>query len=202
MPYYPKSQVRTGLYTNNEYTLAASGEGYQGDYWITSRGEAYTGKSPLDPSARLLVKAPPRDQTGYAIGGVGQDEVQTQIMNSTYANLKNYDLQNPPSPPIANPNFPTQNDYTVGEFRRYFCKKANDVVYLELNKDTFEKLGRRDPTILWELYPAFDIPWLLVGEAENVFNVNRRITELLIKQKNLIGFAQFLKNDYLKYYKG
>lgn len=202
MAYYPKSQVRTGLYSNYEYTVLTSGEGYEGPYWINSKGQAYSGLSPADQSSKLLQKAPPRDETGYAIGGIGQEELQTQILNNEYALLKEINLDNLPVPPTPNPNYPTESDYNLGEFRRYFCKKANEVLYYELNKVTYDKLNNADPSILWELYTPFNIPWQLTGQREATALVNKRITDIAIKQKNLIGFAQFLKNDYLKYYRG
>ena len=43
--YYPKSQVKTGLYTNgNEYALITTQKEYVGYYFETSSGKKYTGK--------------------------------------------------------------------------------------------------------------------------------------------------------------
>jgi hypothetical protein len=204
--YFPKSQTQTGLYTNgNEYTVLGSNKPYVGPYWKVSTGRFFSGQSPQDPSSQQLVPWTPEASIIVApefgtdvdirTQVSGDSEVYRQLKGLTFTDLLRQAPQGGDVPP-------TESDYSVGEYRRYFCKKANELIYLELDKVVFEKLTRRDPTIVWELYPAFDIPWLLVGEAQNVFNVNKRITDLVIKQKNLIGFAQFLKNDYLKYYRG
>ena len=47
MKYYPKSQIKTGLYTKgNEFIISNNKESYKGYYWVTSTGEFYTGKTP------------------------------------------------------------------------------------------------------------------------------------------------------------
>ena len=56
MPYYPKSQVKTNLYTNvGFYLLSTTQEPYQGYYYETSNGNKYTGKTPQNPPNILLI---------------------------------------------------------------------------------------------------------------------------------------------------
>jgi len=55
MAYYPKSQVKTGLYTNgSEYVLSTNQKDYIGYYFETSTGKKYTGKSPNNSSIELI----------------------------------------------------------------------------------------------------------------------------------------------------
>ena len=47
--YYPKSQIKTNLYTNGkELTLSTDGTFYKGPYYELSTGKKYTGKTPED----------------------------------------------------------------------------------------------------------------------------------------------------------
>ena len=60
MAYYPKSQVKTNLYTNGgEYTTTSNqfstvAESYIGYYYKTSTGQLYTGKNPQEKPSLLL----------------------------------------------------------------------------------------------------------------------------------------------------
>jgi hypothetical protein len=85
--------------------------------------------------------------------------------------------------------------------RRYFCKKTNEIIYLEINKETYDKLVKRDPQILWQLYQPFNLPWRISGDLANVVSVNINIVALTSTQQNLPRLAEYLKNDYAKYYK-
>jgi hypothetical protein len=205
--YYPKSQVTTNLYTNGgEYAKAQSGEVYIGPYWITSTGRAYTGTDPQTPNYELLAKIIPnsgqRIENRTVVGVTPPTEVFLTLEQQAYPLLDSDIIKPPKNLPTGIAVKPTENDYKIGEFTRFFCKKQNEIKYLELNQDTFDRLVGKDPTIVWELYFAYSIPWTLVGDKETVFRTNKRITELAITRNKLIGFAQFLKNDYLKYYRG
>jgi len=55
MAYYPKSQIKTNLYTNgNDYRI--SDKFYKGYYYETSSGKKYTGKFPGDGNNDSLIK--------------------------------------------------------------------------------------------------------------------------------------------------
>lgn len=122
----------------------------------------------------------------------------------TYLSITKQDINNLPiiDMPFYNAKPPTEKDYTVGEFRRYFCKKNNEVIYLEIDKNTHDALQSKTPTSAWTLYTPFNIPWQITGDRENTYKTNKNITELEILRKNLKSFAEYLKNDYLKYYRG
>ena len=47
--YFPKSQIKTDLYTNGEeFTILKSNTPYVGSYYSVSSGKFYTGKNPND----------------------------------------------------------------------------------------------------------------------------------------------------------
>jgi len=75
MPYYPKSQVKTSLYTNGtEYILITTREQYKGYYYLTSTGKKYTGKSPnnsptteIIPISELANSSPQSAESPFAV---------------------------------------------------------------------------------------------------------------------------------------
>ena len=58
--YYPKSQIKTNLYTNGDkFAIASTDEAYTGYYYTVSGNEFYTGKNPNDTPNELLIPIPP-----------------------------------------------------------------------------------------------------------------------------------------------
>jgi hypothetical protein len=96
---------------------------------------------------------------------------------------------------------PTEQDYQNSEFQRYFCKKTNEIQYIEIDLDQFTKLKAKDPQILFSLYQPFTITWVLTGNKEQVAKINKNIVELASFRQKLFRFGDYLKFDYLKYYK-
>jgi hypothetical protein len=201
--YYPLSQIKTNLYTNGgEYVLFNTKENYIGYYWKTSDGKIYTGKTPQDPPASELILADTNP-----INPVAQNSNipvilnQNNFENITYFNLKNINTFEISLTPSYYPTLPTQQDYQIGEFRRYFCKKTNEIQYIEISKDQFDLLVAKDPQILWQLYFPFFIPWDITGTKEQVARTNKNIVDLTMKNLRLQRFNDYLKNDYTKYYR-
>jgi hypothetical protein len=202
--YYPKSQITPNLYTNGgEFVNSITQEIYTGYYFKISSGKYFTGRNQDDrPNVELtpLEKnlATPNDsiqiQTNYVATVNSIEPNNEQYLNITH--------QTPTSVivPTYNPNIPTQQDYQVGEFRRYFCKKTNEYQYIEINQDTFAKLTIKDPQILWQLYQPFFINWQLTGDKQQVAQVNRNSTELVVFRNKFFGLNEYLKLDFTKYY--
>jgi hypothetical protein len=203
--YYPKSQITPNLYTNgNEFVSVDTQEIYSGFYFKTSAGKYFTGKNQDDkPNVELIllqntqtIFTPlfPNTQFNYA--------ATTNIyeaINEEYLNLKSI----PPLItiiPTYSPTLPTQQDYQNGEFQRYFCKKTNEIQYIEINLDSYSKLIAKDPQIEFSLYQPFTIAWQLTGDKQQVARVNKNTVELESKRKRLPKFNLYLKEDYTKYY--
>jgi hypothetical protein len=201
--YYPKSQIKTNLYSeSNEYTLP-NGDIYQGFYYKTSTGQYFTGKTPDDrPNVQIfpLVQFFNEPEIRYNIsipynvdaefdsplvyeGGTPIDSSKVQII------------------PTYIPTTPTLQDYQIGEFRRYFCKKTNEIQYVEINKTQYDLLIVKSPDILWQLYFPFNLPWQITGDREQVARTNKNIVELTSQRLRLPKFGDYLNNNYLKYYR-
>jgi hypothetical protein len=201
--YYPKSQIKTNLYTNgDEFVFLSSRESYIGYYFKTSTGQYFTGRNADDRPNLELIPNLATSQTTIPVN----ESNYSVIINTNLDNNSVYNtLIAPNSPILISPSYnapvPTQQDYQIGEFRRYFCKKTNEILYLEINKDTFDKLVIKDPQYQFSLYEPFNLPWRLTGTQEEVYKINRNIVTLTSTRLKLPQFGRYLKDDYLKYYK-
>lgn len=203
--YYPKSQITPNLYTNgNEFVLSTTQEVYSGFYYKVSTGKFYTGRNQDDkPNIELLPLI-----TSQTISTPTQENFQSNYItttsifdanNETYLNIKS---QQPTSKfiPTYLPETPTQQDYQVGEFKRYFCKKTNQIQYIEINQEQFDQLVAKDPQIEFSLYLPFFIDWQLTGDEQQVARINKNSVELISFQQKLPNLNQYLRFDYTKYY--
>ena len=194
MPYYPKSQIKTNLYTNGkEYAFLINQKPYIGYYWKNSLGKFYTGKTPQDlPTQEIIPIINSPVQTDNIELAPSSNVLEYNSINN---NTISYNLI-----PVFIQSKPTQQDYQIGEFRRYFCKKTNEIIYIEIDQKQHDLLLNKDSQILWSLYFPFNIPWQLTGDKQQVAKTNRNITLLAQQQFNLPKLNLYLKEDYLKYY--
>jgi len=202
--YFPKSQIKTNLYTNGEELVYKSNnESYIGYYWKTSKGQFFSGKTPQDTPIQELIIAPAEDDVNNTLSNLDvtlPTEITVQKLN-LIPRIDDNLINNKIYVPTYSPNTPTQQDYQIGEFRRYFCKKTNEIIYLEISKNTYDKLINRNPQILYQLYFPFNIPWQLTGNKEQVYKTNKNLVDLTIFRKKLPMFQEYLQNDFTKYYK-
>lgn len=196
--YFPKSQITPNLYTNgNEFRTINPPVVYIGYYYKLSIGKYFTGKTPQDkPNVELIPLS------------ISDDNLLSNDFNQLITNTDSspeYDsLKSTRSNilvPYYSPILPVTSDYQVGEFRRCFCKKINEITYIEINKETYNQLIKNDQTIAYEYYQPFNIPWRLTGKEEDVYKINRNIVALTIKNQKLPMFDQYIQKDYTKYYK-
>jgi hypothetical protein len=195
MLYLPKSQVVTGLYSNGDLVLKFTNELYYGDYYKTSKGQYFTGKTPsVSPSLELILPSESTTQSDDA-------DIAYNTNGVIYKSIKNIPQGTYFITPQYNPVLPTQQDYQIGEFRRYFVKKTNELLYIEVNKDTYENILNKNTQWLWQDYLAFNIPWSITGDKLTVAKTNKNIVDLSIQRLSLYKFNDYLRNDYTKYYK-
>lgn len=220
MSYFPKYYTKTNLYTaGSEYVIKSTGENYVGYYWSTGNNRFYSGKNPQDsfvtqiipvPSFQGPLFPPPQgvNSVYYAIPTEGIRESTPESPYDGGMVLDYLGIYNPNYPltnnkkiiPPYNPTIPTQTNYQNGEFRRYFAKKTNAIEYIEINQLTYDALVKKIPTIEWSLYFPFNIPWKLTGDKQQIYDVNRNITLLAMKNNKLYKFDEYLKFDFIKYY--
>lgn len=218
MSYYPKSQIKPNLYTDGTQYATPNGVPYTGFYFETSTGELFTGRTPQDlPNIRLVPLF--ENQGGqettnlqnqfYQVKGAldpsnPDPEIDPKYLDSVYIYNQYTALTGTPKSsflPYYLPNIPTDEDYSIGEFRRYFCKKTNEIKYIEINEDQYDMLVEQNPQILWQLYTPFYLNWEISGDKQKVAQTNKNIVELTSQRKKLPRLGDYLKNDYIKYYK-
>ena len=209
--YYPKSQIKTNLYTDGtEYMLSTTQVEYKGFYYEVSSGKKYTGKTPQDGSNISLV---PYVYPYEAPIVSGVNDLSSLInLNAPIETLPVYPIydlrykpQNlqsvlPRSIPKFNLTLPTDQDKQNGQFIRYFCTKNNEIRYFEIDKLTYDKLSSRDKQIAWDLYSPASLTWRIKGTQEQVFNSNKGAAISLERNLRWVGFPQYFRDRFLQYY--
>jgi hypothetical protein len=195
MSYYPKSKIITNLYTNGgEYIIIETNQEYTGYYHKTYDGKFFSGKNPNDtPVNELEIISDNQIQTDDITAVFTYDGLVYNILkNKDSSEIKIYPTQYYPQP--------TQKEYDLGEFQRYFVKKTNELVYLEVNKGTYTAMKNKDQKYAYEYYIPFTFAWKIYGNRVDILKINRN-TVLLQEQKLKIrGIQEFLQNKYDKYY--
>tara|TARA_R110000823_G_scaffold49745_2_gene125367 strand:+ start:137 stop:955 length:819 start_codon:yes stop_codon:yes gene_type:complete len=219
MPYYPLSQIQTNFQTDGTELETSDGVPYVGFYYKVSTGKKYTGSSPQSGGNQELFtisinEEVPNENTeensnsqiieAFALGDidpyVNPKYQATENVYFEYVNLTSSPKTT--TPPYFNPNYPTDEDYTIGEFRRYFCKRANNIIYLEIDKTQYDLMIQKSPLIMWSTYIPFNIPWSISGDKDKVATINKNIVKLTSFRNKLPKLEAYLKDNYLKYYKG
>ena len=201
--YIPLNKIITNLHTNGgEYSNKITEFEYIGFYWKDYKGKFYEGKNPnAHPKPIELIPfiTPPP---------ISDEPQQVYIdtsppINRTYTLLRtgntNTVWKNLPSQYFPQP---TEDDYKLGVFTRYFCVKINEKAYLELNKDTYTSLIKQNSKWDWQYYLPFTLSWTLTGEESVVKQTNFNMVTLREQRNRRVGLKEFLKFNYLKFYKG
>ena len=215
--YIPKNRIITNQYTTgNEFVFLSDNTSYIGFYYKLYTGEFFTGKTPNDPPNDQIIKSSnttdgiwertSKDQEFQQFadnydGFTFNDQQQNMESVGVYHKLRKEGYSETKLLPQQFYPIPNIEEYALGTFTRYFCVKANQPIYLELNKETFNFLTNQDPNYLWEPYRPFKLQWTLKGEKKSVYNTNRDIVLLFEKRNKLLGFQKFLRENYIKFYK-
>jgi hypothetical protein len=222
--YYPKSQVKTGLYTNgNEYALVTTQEEYIGYYFETSSGKKYTGKNPNNTAVELVpfilfpIKqiAPDSPNTqnnnflpetiltpiNYSVPTLTPEEAIKYANSGVNAGIYNAIVDTKPRAiPQFGLTYPTDQEKQKGVFTRYFCKKNNELRYMEITKSTYDRLVNKNNNIAWDLYTAALLQWRITGDSNQTYLSNQASAFQVEGQSNFPGFSQYFKNNFLQYY--
>jgi len=205
MIYYPKTQIRTNLFTNGgEFINSVTKELYVGNYYETSLNQQFTGKNPQDPNSVPLI---PIDETAL-------NPTQTNAKNDLVLDVRftepNYAYsiitkQNPNTPQPTYPKFyfakPTQQDYQNTQFNRFFYKTLSGEKYVEISQNDYNSLINKEAKFLYQSVLAIILPWQLTGIQEEVFKINARTTQNVESQYGIKGLGLYLNFDYTKFYK-
>jgi hypothetical protein len=176
MTYIPKNKIQTNLYTSGgEFTYLNNSLNYVGFYHKLYNGKYFTGETPNTPNKKEITP------------------ISSTIDNEIESNV------NPI--PTYNPILPTEQDYNLGEFTRYFSVKRNQLIFSEINKNIYNDFKSRNPQVSWKLYKVFSLPWKLTGDINQVSYTNKNITSLTESRENVLGLGLYLKENWIQYYK-
>jgi hypothetical protein len=192
MIYYPKSHITPDLYSNGDLVYKNTNNPYTGYYFSTFDNKAFTGRFPGDGNNLELI--PPQNNNisnSTLFEDANPEDPRFYPENQDYSTLKKVQYnQGISQTPVSFYPTPSIQDYEMGEFTRYFSKKANEEVYYETS-GLFKN----------NLYIGFSLPWKLTGDKNVVFEVNKGIVELKQQQFKALGLGAFLKFNYIQYYK-
>lgn len=195
MPYYPKSQIKTNLFTEGgQLEVTSTGESYTGYYWQTSKNEYFTGRNPSDGVSiplQIIATPPP----------IKVSLLTYTNTNTTYNKLKGVKISEALQLPYYQKPTLTEEDYQIGSFKRYFCKKINENLYIETTKDIYNKIASKDKGYAFTLYQPFTLIWKISGNRKVVEQTNQRIVELTEFQQKIVGLGEYLKYNYVEFYK-
>ena len=218
--YIPKNRIQTNLYTNGgEYVIAQTQQEYIGFYHKLYTGETFTGKNPDDSRILTLIPISPQNQeissptVRLAIFTNNNDLNFLPIKNPELLNQNNIfsyleatqQPTNDSQPRLLPSQYypsPTLQDYQLGVFQRYFVYRINTIEFTEVDKETYENIRTKNSNWAWEFYNFFSIPWELTGNKEKTYLANRNTTLLAERRNRAPGLSKFLRENYLKFYRG
>lgn len=178
--YLPKTKYKTGLFTSDSTLLVESTkEVYTGPYFETFKGEVYTGTSPLDKNIQKLVKVDTSPELVDSYLAPGEYDIVKQDVEA-------YNLRVTKPVQMYYP-VPSDDDYTKREFVRYFLKDTTDGRILEVRKDVYDSINKKEVKYYYPKYQLLAVSWSLRNTGSN-----RSI--IAQAEKRLAGIAQFLKD--------
>tara|TARA_R110001606_G_scaffold347901_1_gene497326 strand:+ start:147 stop:815 length:669 start_codon:yes stop_codon:yes gene_type:complete len=215
--YIPKNRIKTNLYTSgNEFIVKADKTNYIGYYHSLWTGKFFTGKTQNEkPKLEIIKQSAEMDSSWvrtneelkfqqYAEnfdGEVvpGQFQKMEDVIN--YNLITKTDISIAKLIPQQYYPKPTEDDYALGVFTRYFCVKINELQYLELSKEVYNKLKEKSKKYTCELYKIFKLQWTLTGDKNSVSITNRNQTLIAQQRTKRIGLSGFLNENWTKFYK-
>ncbi len=204
--YYPKSQIKTDLYTNGgEFVTSNDGVIYQGYYFSTSDGLYFTGRNPNNKpnfplTLNLNSSLNPVISTSSSFSEVDSFYNYPIGYNPTLS-LNTTNTSIPPSLPTQTIVLPTKEEYKITEYQRYFVKKSNEILYIEITQEEYRRYVDQDPNVSYQLYIPFTLPWVISGNRNDVYNINKKTVERIQSNNSLQGFKSYFKNRYDQYFK-
>lgn len=180
--YYPKGEIKNGLYTNGKEWMLEDGTEYVGDYHMYTRtNEVFTKSQYLSDVSQKLIP---------------------------YLNIENYDIKKTfdydnlvKSKPskfehgLYGKTLPNDLDYANGFYTRYFIKRHFQNVISEVSKDTFSQAND-------EFYIKVELKWKLtgplndIGIEKGVYDTNQRL--VLLAENDMVGIRNYVTN-YTEY---
>lgn len=161
MPYIPKSKI-TILSTNGgELLVKSTRKPYNGFYIKVSNGKYYAGTSNINLGSELILADVDNIGAGERTTkelGYGYDVKKFKLLKKQ---IKNRLEKTKPLP--AAKTVPNELNYLNGFYTRYFTKRVNGNNYLEIDKDTYDSINKKESKYDYNLYQVGSIRWYITG---------------------------------------
>lgn len=200
--YYPASKVITNLNTSGTQYLL-NGKPYSGKYYITFDGKAFSGPSPqVGPSNPLkLIKIN---------SGFSNLELKINKNTNNITETGPNTIGRPGLKPVSYYPQPIESDYKRGYLIRYFTKKENETIIIEISEQEYNQIVNGTAPYDIRLYQTTKILWKITGplnsQRQSQYNVipgiidtNKRLTETA--NKTFLGIVDFIGGEYTKFSK-
>lgn len=188
--YLPKFKQRPATYTaGNEYFVQETGEEYIGFYVVTSKGEAYTGKTIERGFSKKLLsfKETPEQPAPLA-------EVYDFIKKDSESFALKQTEELPRYIPVKNDLVPFIN--------RFFAKSRVTGTIIEISRETYLELQSKSTkyhhpsyqivTLNW--YISFPVEDITTGPYKQKGSRTKNLEEITKAEKALPGIAQYLSD--------
>ena len=175
MSYIPKSKINIKETTGKEFQSKETKKPYIGKYIQLSNGKLHIGNDPMNLGSEL---EPIESKKGGNFGSARDTKVYSYLKPTILKQVTKY--REVP----FHKNTPTEEDYEIGYFIRYFVKRVNESFgYKEINKKTYTDLISASPKYDTNLYKAGKIKWALKGNV--VITNSNLIRRLRVSFPNL-----------------
>jgi len=200
--YFPKNKIITNLYAGKgEFVYLNNLTPFTGFYYSLYNGKFFEGKSPTQNNKEIIPSSKVDENNNISTLG-------TPSLPSGYSNQENTTYIIPTGQSQILPTFyypqPTEKDYQIGQFLRYFCRKTNENVFLEINKTDYDGLLNKDPKYVFSLYQPFYLYWYISGKTrEEASTINKKVALRYERLLKLYGLDRFIESigGYDKFYK-
>jgi len=210
--YYPQTRIKTDLYTRGTTYALPNGKPYTGRYYLLYDGTAYTGANPVVGTNEQLTpinttsNSPTLGANPSIAGNISYNSYNiAKSNNTTEKNASNLEELTPYYPT------PTQSDYQLGYFTRYFAKNVTGPGYiLEISQNDYANVKNGVYNSIVILYEVATLLWQLTGPLNDkrlsqyqiqggVYSTNKRVTEA--KAVGFRGLVEYIGGDYIKFAK-
>tara|TARA_R110001592_G_scaffold266709_1_gene532441 strand:- start:18 stop:863 length:846 start_codon:yes stop_codon:yes gene_type:complete len=210
MSYLPKSKYQLLQSSGDKYLDPRTNSPYVGPYILTSEG-AYKGNNVLYRKEKLILIPPPSVNKNTNIYFYENTKIYNKANKDKYLSLIGGF-----KPIIATKSKPTEKEYQIGYYIRYFCKRNNtNNNYLEIDEKTHKALLSKK-TYDYFLYTPGSLRWAVDGDIiksnSNTLSLTERffpnISTFFVKlnefqkvRKTKGGELQYLNGkEYVGYY--
>ena len=157
MPYIPLSKISIKHTTGGLLKFASNGKSYAGPYIKVNNGKYYAGTSNTSIGPELVLDTISHIEGDKPFGST-KEVLKYSLLKK---DIRKFLEDIKPVPVVK--NTPTELDYEAGVYKRFFSKRVNGNNYLEIDRDTYNSIIKKDGKYDHNLYNVGAINWYITG---------------------------------------